>query len=583
VIHRRHRPLGLIAALLLLSCNAHIARGMTHAPDAATANNAENTPPNPLRDELVLKLAVSTPGLQMLSGAELMAAGVPTGTRLADLALTLDGADVLWQAIELPDDEAGVLDGGDRMRFVASDAGDLWSTATTYWLTVTPSTDENARAPASSAELPFDGADGAQIAHQPIVQPRAHIDLTRRLNAEAIYIAPAAFHDALAPLIALRNAQGVSTALVDVQAIFDTWSYGQVSPQAIRSFLRYARQNWFIAPRAVILVGDGTFDRQNSARNRGASVIPPYVADVDLWLHETACDWCYAQLDGDDPRSDGRIELMYGRLPARTEMDVAAIVGKIVSYETAQPEAWRFSSAFIADNFRQLDGSVDGAGNFAYLLDEAQQLQPRGWSSTRVYYDPTAASDSSEPWRVADADAARARTHAAFANGAGFITYAGHGLTDQWADTAPGATGATWLLKSRDIASLSNRERLPIVLEMACSTGSFHDANATAGSIDEQLLLARNGGAVAVVGFAGLSVSYVHEHLMRGIFNRLSAGNGQDVLLGELVVAGQDELVNRAGEYYKVGRSLVLLGDPMMRVRTPSFSHSVFAPIVSAQ
>ena len=556
---------------------------MTLVPESASSGSTESAPPNPLRDELVLKLAVSTPGLQMLSGAELMAAGVPTGTLMTDLALTLDGASVLWQAIELPGGETGVLDAGDRLRFVASDAGDLWSTATTYWLTIKHGAEQAPQGPFNSAEMPFDGADGAQVAHQPSVQPRAHIDLTRRLNSEAIYIAPAGFHDALAPLIALRNAQGISTALVDVQAIFDTWSYGQVSPQAIRSFLRYARQNWFVAPRAVILVGDGTFDPQNAARNRGASVIPPYVADVDLWLNNTACDWCYAQLDGADPRSDSRIELMYGRLPARTEIDVAAIVGKIVSYETAQPEAWRYSSAFIADNFRQLDGSVDGAGNFAYLLDEAQQLQPRGWASTRMYYDPTAGADSSEPWRVANADTARARTRAAFAAGAGFITYAGHGLTDQWADTAPSANGATWLLKSTDIASLGNRERLPIVLEMACSTGSFHDANATAGSIDEQLLLSRNGGAVAVIGFAGLSVSYVHEHLMRGIFNRLSAGNGQDVLLGELVVAGQDELVNRAGEYYKVGRSLVLLGDPMMHVRTPALSHSVFAPVVSAQ
>ncbi len=581
MIHRRHRPLGLIAVLVLLFCNLSIAQGMTLASDAG--DGAESAPPNPLRDELVLKLAVATPGLQMLSGAELMAAGVPTGTRLADLALTLNGATVQWQVIELADGETGVLDAADRVRFVASDAGDLWSTATTYWLTIKPGTDNAAQPPVSSAELPFDGTDSAQIAHQPVVQPRAHIDLTRRLNAEAVYIAPAGFHDALAPLIALRNAQGVSTALVDVQAIFDTWSYGQVSPQAIRGFLRYARMNWFIAPRAVILVGDGTFDRQNAARNRGASVIPPYVADVDLWLNETACDWCYAQLDGDDPRSDGRIELMYGRLPARTEADVAAIVGKIVSYETAQPDAWRFSSAFIADNFRQLDGSVDGSGNFAYLLDEAAQLQPRGWASTRMYYDPTAGADASEPWRVADADDARARTRAAFSEGAGFITYAGHGLTDQWANTAPGADGATWLLKSSDIASLNNRERLPIVLEMACSTGSFHDADATAGSIDEQLLLARNGGAVAVVGFAGLSVSFVHEHLMRGIFNRLSAGNGQDVLLGELVAAGQDELVNRAGEYYKVGRSLVLLGDPMMHVRTPALKHSVFAPMVAVQ
>ncbi|MCB0186853.1 MAG: hypothetical protein KDE31_21450, partial [Caldilineaceae bacterium] len=63
-------------------------------------------------------------------------------------------------------------------------------------------------------------------------------------GADAIYITYPSFTDALAPLLQLRRDQGYQVTSVDVQTIYDGWSYGQVAPEAIRTFLRYAYANW---------------------------------------------------------------------------------------------------------------------------------------------------------------------------------------------------------------------------------------------------------------------------------------------------------------------------------------------------
>ena len=54
---------------------------------------------------------------------------------------------------------------------------------------------------------------------------------------------------------------------------------------------------------AVSLVGDGSSDPFDYP-TRGAknvNLIPPYLAMVDPWLGETACETCYAQLNGEFP------------------------------------------------------------------------------------------------------------------------------------------------------------------------------------------------------------------------------------------------------------------------------------------
>jgi hypothetical protein len=68
-------------------------------------------------------------------------------------------------------------------------------------------------------------------------------------------------HQWLSDITALRQAQGLRVKVVDVDDIFDEFSYGIATPEAILDFLAYAYTSWTPpAPQYVLLVGDSTLE-----------------------------------------------------------------------------------------------------------------------------------------------------------------------------------------------------------------------------------------------------------------------------------------------------------------------------------
>lgn len=419
---------------------------------------------------------------------------------------------------------------------------------------------------------------GAGTLHTPTITAHTPVDLAQPLNADVVYIAPAALHAALAPLVAHRQAQGYTVAVVDVQAIYAAWSYGQVAPTAIRAFLRYAAAHWQSAPRAVTLVGDGTSDPRNYTRHNHTTWLPPYLATVDPWLGETACDTCYAQLDGDDPLSDGLPDVALGRLPVKNSQELAALVAKLIRYETAPAGGpWRERAIYIADNYQEASGATDASGNFAALADANAALLPQHMTVERIYYDP-APTHIGVPWREPNAPRAHRRTMAALQAGAGLVTYIGHGHYWQWGVTDPQAD-PPYLLGLYDADDLTNGGRIPIVLSMTCLTSAFHQPSFSGTTIDERLLLHANGGAVAVWGPTGLGVVHGHDMLQRGFHTALRADPAASPTLGNLTLAGYATLFTQGACCQDALRTFALLGDPLTPARLSATAHT-YLPVL---
>ncbi|MCU0492610.1 MAG: C25 family cysteine peptidase, partial [Chloroflexaceae bacterium] len=296
--------------------------------------------------------------------------------------------------------------------------------------------------------------------HTPELRAHQPVDLAAALNVQALYIAPAAFQQALEPLVAQRRSQGYSVQVVPVEAIYDNWSWGMVSPDAIRNFLRYAVGTWATKPQAVALVGIGTSDPRNYLGRNNPNHIPPYLADVDFWLGETACENCYVQLDGDSPLDDKLPDLALGRLPARDANDVQVLVNKILAYERAPAgQSWRGRALTVADN-------NDSAGDFVKIADAGTTHLPAGMLSERIYFDPEAPAE--QPWRDRDAARAYSRVKAALSGGAGLVTFVGHSSQWRWASnsyqsTPNGNTEFLPMLDLYDTDELQNGPRQPIV------------------------------------------------------------------------------------------------------------------------
>lgn len=433
----------------------------------------------------------------------------------------------------------------------------------------------------------------------------AHAPVTfGKVGADALYITHGNFVTALEPLLQLRRDQGYKVAAINVQEIFDAWSYGHVSADAIRTFLRYTYINWSPTPVSVVLVGDGTWDPHNYEQKGNQNFIPPYLAEVDPWLGEAACENCYVQLNGDDPltgdnllASDGPsaqffdTDMWIGRLPVKSSGELTNLINKLISYETADSiELWQNKLVMIADNYiRDIDTDgkvlVDLAGDFAKYSDNVVELSPTAIDNARIYYDPYpeySNPDNHEPWRITDAAQALRSVMQNLSTGAGVVVYNGHSNQWQWAVTDESAdANPDYLLGLYDTDALTNRNRYFISLSMTCLTGQFHKPALSGTVLDERMLLNPNGGAIAVWGPAGLSVAYGHDFLQRGFFEALWQAPPGTARIGELIEAGYIKLLTEDTCCQDTAKTFLLLGDPLTKARAyPSEINGLYLPTI---
>ncbi len=153
--------------------------------------------------------------------------------------------------------------------------------------------------------LATDAGLAAPLAIEPVAHDSTPSPLLSPANhADYIAIVHRSLWDAIDPLLVHRHDDdGFTVAKVDVQQIYDEFSYGRRDPEAIRSFLTYAYQNWkgpdhdAAAPQYVVLVGSGTYDFTGVGGGTKPNLVPPYLVDVDPWIGETAADNRFVSVD----------------------------------------------------------------------------------------------------------------------------------------------------------------------------------------------------------------------------------------------------------------------------------------------
>ncbi len=361
-------------------------------------------------------------------------------------------------------------------------------------------------------------------------------------GADYIIITHGDFYTATLPLAERRG----RAVVVDVQDIYDEFSAGIFDPTAIHDFLAYAYAEWTPpAPAYVLLVGDGNYDFRNYMKSMGLdepNYIPPYLADVDPVIGETAADNRYVCVSGDDILPDMHL----GRLPAKTAAQAEAMVTKIISYEQAAlvEEDWNKRILFVADD-------ADRGGNFPALSNYiADNLTPAPYLAQKVFYGVTHTTP----------DAARAAVLGAINAGQLLVNYAGHGATTYWAQeqllSLPAIT-----------SSLTNAGRLPLIVPMTCSEGYYiYPGSATVdrSCLAESIVRVPGQGAIASWSPAGWGLAAGHDFLNRGLFEALFF-DGVDQL-GPATTQAKLYLYANTGDYRDLLDTYILFGDPALQL-----------------
>ena len=324
------------------------------------------------------------------------------------------------------------------------------------------------------------------------------------------------FLDQAASLKSYRQSQGLSAAVVDIEDIYDEFSFGQKTPQALRDFLSFANRNW--RTRYTLLLGDASFDPKNYLGLGNTDLVPTRL--LDTFFMETASDDWLTDLD-----QNGIADFAIGRLPARTASEADTMLGKIFTYEKSQ-----------LSNEALLVSDRNEGFNFELTNSQLIPLLPQGTTATHIK-------------RALLGDAAtKAAVIDAINRGQKIVSYAGHGNANTW-------RGNT--LTAADAALLQNRERPTTFVILNCLNGYFQDP--ATESLSEALMRNANGGAVAAWASTAMTFADGQASLSQEFYRQVFSNRAR---LGDAAIRAKATTFDA-----DVRRTWILFGDPSMRIR----------------
>ena len=350
---------------------------------------------------------------------------------------------------------------------------------------------------------------------------------TQDSGSQMIIITHPDFQSALTPLVQMHESHGLSVEVVTIDEVFDAFNYGERSPFAIRAFLQNATSQPFRKPQYLLLVGDASLDPRNYLGLGDFDFVPTRI--IETAAFKTASDDWFS-----DFKQNGFETIATGRIPARTASDAALVVSKIVNYEKglAGGGSGNQQALLVAD--QNIGADFTTATKFA-ATDLPSSLQP-----TEIF------ADGMDPSVVTQ------QILTALNSGPLLVNYSGHGSVEQWsfADFLDDTSGA----------ALTNGNQLSVYLLMDCLNGFFQDVYST--SLAESLILAPNGGAVAVWASSGFTNQPPQASMNQALLQILKTNPSMSI--ASAIVQAKAGATDT-----DVRRTWIFFGDPAMLLQLP--------------
>jgi len=315
--------------------------------------------------------------------------------------------------------------------------------------------------------------------------------------------------------------------VVRIGDLYDEFNFGEHSPFVIRQFLQNATETWTKAPGYLLLNGRASLDPRNYLGFGHLDLVPTRIV-ASSNLMTASDDWF------SDFTDSGMPTIATGRLPVSTLDEDATVVEKIVAYEGRSTSgSWTSQALMVADK--------DDTESFSQDSQTVEAQLPAAMHATDIFAGTMGTT------------AAQQDIISGINSGQLLVNYLGHGSEEQWSGSDIFDTGS--------VSSLTNSSQLPVFLIMDCLNGFFQDVYAQ--PLGVTLLLAPNGGAVAVLASSGLNQPAPQTQLdMLVVEKALHAGR---LTMGEAILKAKAEISDP-----DVRKTYVLFGDPAMQIKQPA-------------
>jgi hypothetical protein len=372
-----------------------------------------------------------------------------------------------------------------------------------------------------------------------------------RSDIDYIIITHDLFSGAIQDLADYRELRGLHVEIVNIQDIYDEFSYGIKDAKAIKDFLTSAYNNWNSTdhPIYVLLVGDASIDYRDDTGNfakGNVDFVPTYLTQTDT-LGDTPTDNWFVCVNGTDIIPD----MLIGRMCVKTVDDVTNIINKIKTYEEGFAGSWSKKIILAADQGLE----------FTNVSDTLAKMLPANYSAEKVYLQDYTDVTTATSDLINNINA-----------GSLITNYTGHGSVDNWAGEFLFHTPDDKdQVPRNDVDLLSNGEKLAFVITLNCLNGFFPNF-LDKYSLAEELVRAENKGAIACFAPTGLGYTSEHEVLAKNIFENLLIKN--ENIAGKLVTMSKISAYTET-QARDIVETFVLFGDPATELKTTSVSSSI--------
>ncbi|MEA1987528.1 MAG: C25 family cysteine peptidase, partial [Candidatus Marinimicrobia bacterium] len=348
-------------------------------------------------------------------------------------------------------------------------------------------------------------------------------------EGDYIIISNLEYFEELERFVELKQRKGFIPVVYNINQIYDEYATSNMTPFAIKNFLRDVYYDWSIQPEYVLLVGDVTTNGKIEEYKNW--YIPTIFFQAKTTKGAVLTDIWYADIDDDYFQ-----EYSIGRWPIRNKEHLNNMIDKTIAFdEVTNISDWLNNAVMIAGFESFFKGQTE---------DVINDLIPEFMSVDRFYVKNSAESVLFE---VQPNDIANA-----FNEGKVLLNFFGHGGGAVWND------GNIFL--NEEAKDLTNKLMPTVVNSLTCYSTTFN----TESSIGEALMRVE-GGSVTFFGASGFGFVNNDYWLIQNVYQKLFE---QQMDIGKSIQYGKLNYFTTNWTPYK--KTMVyqfnLLGDPSLKL-----------------
>lgn len=359
-----------------------------------------------------------------------------------------------------------------------------------------------------------------------------------------------------------KESHGIRTLIATTSEIYRM--KGRDEAEKIKYYIKDCIENYGI--KYVLLIGDA---KNIPARMSYISSYPYeeyfpsdlYYADI-YFADGSFCSWDSNDNDlfgeykynGNTDEVDLHPDVAIGRIACSNERELNDVLNKIIEYEkNACDEKW-FKNLLVCggDTFVKED---------EYNIYEGEYLNEKVISIMNDFHPI-------KLW-ASIGNLSSSSINKAINDGVGFVDFSGHGNEYSWA-THPPLNENKWIgYTIMDIPSLTNGNKLPLIVIDGCSCGKFDEGDSFAWKFVEK----SGGGGIASLAASGIAYGTIGNPPPVAFLSWMEVNTfkyyKQNSLLGDIwvdCINGYLKSFPKSEAHYKTVEEWIIFGDPTLKI-----------------